>query len=103
MIYILVVLGFLISVVIFIYRDEKYGANFYLSLFLFCNTVFTLTSFSLFTPDFRWFVAMVQPYVILINMSAGPFMYLYFSRLFNIDFQFKRFTFYIFYRLFYSL
>lgn len=90
MIYLLVTLGFVISVVIFIYRDEKYGANFYLSLFLFCNTVYSLTSFSLFTPDFRWFVAMVQPYVILFNMSAGPFMYLYFLRLFNTDFQFKK-------------
>lgn len=89
MIYFVTVLGFVLSVLIFINRTERFGSNFYLASFIFFNSFYSITSFSFISSEFRWIITKIYPFVILPNMAAGPFLYLYFASVFKPNWKFK--------------
>ncbi len=91
MIFFVTVLGIVLSVLIFINRAERFGPNFYFALFIFCHSFFAITSFAILSEGFRWFVAHIYPYSVLLNMAAGPFMYIYFQSVFKPDFKFNKY------------
>ncbi len=90
MIFLVTFLGLLLAVLIFVYRKEKYGSNFYLALFIFFNSFYAVTSFSFISNEFRGIITLIYPYVIIPNMASGPFLYLYFLSVFKPNFKFKR-------------
>lgn len=89
MIFFVTALGFILAALIFFNRTDKYGSNFYLALFIFFNSFYAVTSFSFISNEFRWLITKIYPYVIIPNMIAGPFMYLYFSSIFKVNWTFK--------------
>lgn len=89
MIFFVTVLGFILSGLIFFNRTDKFGSNFYLAFFIFFNSFYAVTSFSFISNEFRWLITRLYPYVIIPNMVAGPFLYLYFSSVFKTNWSFK--------------
>jgi len=90
MIFFVTLLGFILAALIFVYRKERYGSNFYLALFIFFNSFYAVTSFSFISNEFRIIIAQIYPYVIIPNMASGPFLYLCFLSVFKPNFKFKR-------------
>lgn len=91
MILFVTILGIVLSILIFLNRAERYGPNFYFALFVFCHSFFAVTSFALLSSEFSWLVTKVYPFSILMNMAAGPLMYLYFASVFQPNFKFKKY------------
>lgn len=89
MIFFVTALGFILSGLIFINRTNKYGSNFYLALFIFFSSFYAVTSFSFISNEFRWLITKIYPFVIIPNMAAGPFLYLYFASVFKSNWSFK--------------
>lgn len=75
---------------IFVYRLERFGPNFYLALFIFFNSFYSITSFSFVSNEYRWIITKLYPFIIIPNMAAGPLMYLFFLSITQRDFKFKR-------------
>ena len=75
---------------IFIYRLERFGPNFYLALFIFFNSFYSITSFSFVSNELRWIITKLYPFIIIPNMAAGPLLYLFFLSITRPDFKFKR-------------
>jgi hypothetical protein len=90
MIFFVTILGIVLSILIFLNRAERFGSNFYLALFIFCHSFFAITSFAFLSSEFRWLVTRVYPFSVLMNMSAGPFLYLYFASVFQPNFKFRK-------------
>ena len=91
MILFVTILGIVLSILIFLNRAERYGPNFYFALFVFCHSFFAVTSFALLSSEFSWLVTKVYPFSILMNMAAGPLMYLYFASVFQPNFKFNKY------------
>jgi AraC-like DNA-binding protein len=89
LIFFVTILGFVIALLVLLNRVEKFGPNFYLALFIFFNSFYAVTSFSFVSNEFRWIITKLYPFIILPNMAAGPFMYLFFVHTFNSNFKFK--------------
>lgn len=90
MIFFVTILGIVLSILIFLNRAERFGSNFYLALFIFCHSFFAITSFAFLSSEFRWIVTKVYPFSVLMNMSAGPFLYFYFASVFQTNFKFSK-------------
>ena len=75
---------------IFVYRLERFGPNFYLALFIFFNSFYSITSFSFVSDEYRWIITKLYPFIIIPNMAAGPLLYLFFLSITRPDFKFKR-------------
>ena len=89
MIFFVTILGFVLALLVYLNRVEKYGPNFYLALFIFFNSFYAVTSFSFVSNEFRWIITKLYPFIILPNFAAGPFLYLYFVHTFNPNFKFR--------------
>jgi len=89
MIFFVTALGFILSALIFIYRSDKYGSNFYLALFIFFNSFYAVTSFSFISNEFRWLITRIYPFVIFPNLASGTFLYLYFLSVFKPNYKLK--------------
>jgi len=89
LIFFVTILGFVLALLVYLNRVEKYGPNFYLALFIFFNSFYAVTSFSFVSNEFRWIITKLYPFIILPNMAAGPFLYLYFVQSLNPNFKFK--------------
>jgi AraC-like DNA-binding protein len=90
MIFFVTILGIVLSILIFLNRAERFGSNFYLALFIFCHSFFAITSFAFLSSEFRWLVTRIYPFTVLMNMSAGPLLYLYFASVFQPNFKFRK-------------
>lgn len=90
MILFVTILGFVLAALVYINRSEKIGSNFFLALFIFFNSFYSVISFSFISNEFRWLITKIYPFVIIPNMSAGPLLFLYFQSVFTPDFKFKR-------------
>lgn len=90
LIFFVTILGFVLAILVFLNRTDKYGPNFFLALFIFFNSFYAVTSFSFISSEFRWLITKIYPFVIIPNMAAGPFLYLYFVSVFNPNFKFRR-------------
>ncbi len=91
MIFFVTVLGIVLSILIFINRAQPFGPNFYFALFFFCHSFFAVTSFAFLSEGFRLFIANIYPYSVILNMAAGPLMYIYFLSVFKPEFKFKKY------------
>lgn len=89
MIFFVTILGIVLSILIFLNRAVRFGSNFYFALFIFCHSIFAVTSFSFLSEGFRAFIAQAFPYSVIFNMAAGPLMYIYFLSIFRPNFKFK--------------
>jgi AraC-like DNA-binding protein len=90
MIFFVTILGIVLSILIFLNRAERFGSNFYLALFIFCHSFFAITAFAFLSSEFRWFITRIYPFSVLMNLSAGPFLYLYFASVFQPNFKFSK-------------
>lgn len=70
--------GFIVGILLIIFRDKFSKENIWLSLFILSNASYAVFSKALFEDSNKWIVKLFFPYFVTFNYSSGAFLLLYF-------------------------
>jgi AraC-like DNA-binding protein len=71
-------LGFLIGLLLILFRDKPSNENIWLALFFISNAFFAVLTQAFFVRENRWILETFFPYFVTFNTSSAIFLYFYF-------------------------
>lgn len=71
-------LGFLVGLLLILFRDKLSTSNIWLALFFVSNAFYVILTNSLMVDEKKWVVTTFFPYFVSFNTSSGVFLYFYF-------------------------